>query len=89
MCLVILRIIAFILFDGLRPIEYEHLLEKTSVSITDTFLLLVLMRSKMNKDILMPLGFLILSKWAKWLLEDRLEYVILFLIFTTNDIIMY
>jgi len=75
MCLVILRIIAFILFDGLRPIEYEHLLEKTSVSITDTFLLLVLMRSKMNKDILMPLGFLILSKWAKWLLEDRLEYI--------------
>jgi len=73
--LVILRLVTFILFDGLRPIEYEHILDKLSVTITDTFLLLVLMRARFSKEIFIPLGVLTLSKFSRWILEDRLEYI--------------
>ncbi|MEN2496555.1 MAG: E3 ubiquitin-protein ligase synoviolin [Marteilia pararefringens] len=72
---VMLKSLAFIFFGGLRPIEFEHLIEKTSVSITDTFILLMLMHAQLSSSLIKPFLILYLSKWTKWLLNDRLSFL--------------
>ena len=77
--LAFLRFMAYIFFGGLRGIELEHLIEKSSISMTDTFIILILMHSKFDKNLIKPFLILYLSKWTKWILEDRLGYVIIYL----------
>ncbi|MES1905312.1 MAG: E3 ubiquitin-protein ligase synoviolin [Paramarteilia canceri] len=73
--LLILRGLAQIFFGGLRASEYEHLIEGTSLALTDTFLLIMILRSTIDRNITSPVFIMMIGKWTRWILRDRVDYI--------------
>ncbi|KAJ3077163.1 E3 ubiquitin-protein ligase hrd1 [Podochytrium sp. JEL0797] len=62
-------------FGALRPIEVEHLYERSWFAVTETCLAMTLFRDQFDVTYLVFFGFLLVIKIFHWLIMDRVDFM--------------
>lgn len=62
-----------IFFGSLRPIEVEHLYEKSWYAVTETLLAMTIFRDEFDGSFIVLFGTLLFLKVFHWLCADRVE----------------
>jgi hypothetical protein len=69
------KIIQRIAFNNLRPMEVEHIYEKSWYTITETCLTMTIFRNEFNLKFVVLFTCLLICKVYHWIIQDRIEYV--------------
>jgi len=69
------RLLQAIFFGQLRPIEVEHLYEKSWYAVTETCLAMTIFRDEFDIQFVIVFTTLLFLKIFHWLCQDRVEYM--------------
>lgn len=75
MTLIFGKVCQAIFFGPLRPIEVEHLYERSWYAVTETLLAMTIFRDEFDSSFVVLFGTLLFLKVFHWLCSDRVELV--------------